>query len=151
VCRGFAQKGVTLDLEEKEPGIGCAAASVRNGSVAIVAAISISATNPYMPTEGIRALYVTREGAVSARHLKETRLLRSISTQLTKRAVDEGATEQERCRRPGLFQTSRLVWSLHSQLPAPQHQGALLLAPRFSLGSHLAMSGTMIYMLILLA
>jgi DNA-binding IclR family transcriptional regulator len=69
--RGFAEKGVTLDLEEKEPGIGCAAASARNGSGAIVAAISISATNPYMPTDGSRALYVTREGAVSARHLKE--------------------------------------------------------------------------------
>jgi len=126
--RGFAEKAVTLDLEEKEPGIGCAAASVRNGSGAIVTAISISATNPYIPTEGIRALYVTREGAVSATHLKETRLLRSISKQLTQRAVDEGAAEQERCRRPGLFQTSHLMWSLHRQVPMPQHPGALLLA-----------------------
>jgi DNA-binding IclR family transcriptional regulator len=54
--RGFAEKGVTLDLEENEPGIRCVAASVRNGSGAIVAAISISATNPYMPMDRMRAL-----------------------------------------------------------------------------------------------
>lgn len=54
--RGFAQKGVTMDLEENEPGIRCVAASVRNGSGAVVAAISISATNPYMPMDRMRAL-----------------------------------------------------------------------------------------------
>ena len=53
---GFAEEGVTLDLEENEPGIRCVAASVRNGSGAIVAAISISATNPYMPMDRMRAL-----------------------------------------------------------------------------------------------
>lgn len=54
--RGYAQKGVTLDLEENEPGIRCVAASVRDGSGAIVAAISISATTPYMPMDRMRAL-----------------------------------------------------------------------------------------------
>lgn len=46
---------------------------------------------------------------------------------------------------------SHLVWPLHSGLDMPQHPGGLLLAPVLSLGSQLAMSGTMIYMLILLA
>ena len=54
--QGFAEKEVTLDLKENEPGIGCAGASVRNGSGAIVAAISISATNPHMPMDRMRAL-----------------------------------------------------------------------------------------------
>jgi DNA-binding IclR family transcriptional regulator len=54
--RRYADQGATLDLEENEPGIRCVAASVRNGSGAIVAAISISATNPYMPTDRMRAL-----------------------------------------------------------------------------------------------
>jgi DNA-binding IclR family transcriptional regulator len=52
----YAQQGATLDLEENEPGIRCVAASVRDGSGAIVAAISISATNPYMPADRMRAL-----------------------------------------------------------------------------------------------
>ena len=54
--QGFAEQGATLDLEENEPGICCVGASVRNGSGAIVAAISISATNPYMPMDRMRAL-----------------------------------------------------------------------------------------------
>ena len=54
--KGYAEQGATLDLEENEPGIRCVAASVRNGSGAIVAAISISATNPYMPMERMLAL-----------------------------------------------------------------------------------------------
>jgi DNA-binding IclR family transcriptional regulator len=64
--QGYAQQGATLDLEENEPGIRCVAASVRNGSGAIVAAISISATNPYMPTERMRALVpVMQQAALS--------------------------------------------------------------------------------------
>jgi DNA-binding IclR family transcriptional regulator len=54
--RSYAEQGATLDLEENEPGIRCVAASIRDGSGAIVAAISISATNPYMPTDRMRAL-----------------------------------------------------------------------------------------------
>lgn len=52
----YAEQGATLDLEENEPGIRCVAASVRNGGGTIVAAISISATNPYMPRDRMRAL-----------------------------------------------------------------------------------------------
>ena len=54
--RSYAEQGATLDLEENEPGIRCVAAAIRDGSGAIVAAISISATNPYMPTDRMRAL-----------------------------------------------------------------------------------------------
>ena len=53
---GYAAVGTTLDLEENEPGIRCVAAPVRNGSGAVVAAISISAITPYMPMERMRAL-----------------------------------------------------------------------------------------------
>ncbi|HEY8720361.1 IclR family transcriptional regulator [Pengzhenrongella sp.] len=52
----YAEQGASLDLEENEPGIRCVAAPVRDGSGAIVAAISISATNPYMPMDRMRAL-----------------------------------------------------------------------------------------------
>lgn len=55
----YAQQGTSLDLEENELGIRCVAASVRNGNGAIVAAISISATNPYMPMDRMRALVPT--------------------------------------------------------------------------------------------
>jgi DNA-binding IclR family transcriptional regulator len=54
--RSYAEQGATLDLEENEPGIRCVAAAIRDGSGAIVAAISISATNPYMPTDRMQAL-----------------------------------------------------------------------------------------------
>jgi DNA-binding IclR family transcriptional regulator len=64
--QGYVDKGATLDLEENEPGIRCVAAAVRNGSGAIVAAISISATNPYMPVDRMRALQpVMRQTALS--------------------------------------------------------------------------------------
>jgi len=62
--RGYAEQGATLDLEENEPGIRCVAAPVRNGSGAIVAAISISAITPYMPTDRMQALLpVMRQAA----------------------------------------------------------------------------------------
>jgi len=47
--------------------------------------------------------------------------------------------------------TSHLAWPLRSRLDAGQHTGGLLLAPGLRLGGQLAMSGTMIYMLVLLA
>lgn len=53
---GYAQQGVSLDLEENEPGIRCVAAPIRNGGGEIVAAVSISATRPYMPMQRMRAL-----------------------------------------------------------------------------------------------
>lgn len=61
---GYALVGTTLDLEENEPGIRCVAAPVRNGSGAVVAAISISAITPYMPLERMSALQpVMRQAA----------------------------------------------------------------------------------------
>lgn len=52
----YATAGVALDLEDNEPGIRCVAAPVRDGSGKIVAAISMSATTPYMPDERMTAL-----------------------------------------------------------------------------------------------
>ena len=64
--RRYAKQGATLDLEENEPGIRCVAAAVRNGSGVIVAAISISATNPYMPSDRMRALVPVMQQAALA-------------------------------------------------------------------------------------
>lgn len=52
----YAQEGIALDLEDNEPGIKCVAAPIRDGSGKIIAAISMSATNPYMPDERMKAL-----------------------------------------------------------------------------------------------
>lgn len=52
----YAEAGVAWDLEENEVGIRCVAAPVRDASGAIVAAISMSATNPYMPAARMRSL-----------------------------------------------------------------------------------------------
>ncbi|GAA0191889.1 IclR family transcriptional regulator [Glutamicibacter creatinolyticus] len=52
----YAEEGIALDLEENEPGIRCVAAPIRDGSGKIIAAISMSATNPYMPDERMNAL-----------------------------------------------------------------------------------------------
>lgn len=54
--REYAREGVTMDLEDNEPGIRCVAAPVRDGGGAIVGAISVSATRPYMPTTRMRGL-----------------------------------------------------------------------------------------------
>lgn len=54
--RDYVRRGVSFDLEENEPGIRCVAAPVRDGSGAIVAAVSVSATRPYMPTERLDGL-----------------------------------------------------------------------------------------------
>lgn len=54
--RDYAREGTTLDLEDNEPGIRCVAAPIRDGSGAIVAAISMSATTPYMPRQRMNAL-----------------------------------------------------------------------------------------------
>ena len=62
----YAEQGVSFDLEENEPGIRCVAACVRDGSSAIVAAISISATNPYMPADRMRALVPVMQQAAAA-------------------------------------------------------------------------------------
>ncbi|WP_396899197.1 IclR family transcriptional regulator [Mycolicibacterium sp.] len=53
---GYAKMGAAMDLEDNEPGIRCVAAPVRDASKAIVGAISVSATRPYMPAARMRGL-----------------------------------------------------------------------------------------------
>lgn len=48
--------GVTLDLEENEPGIRCVAAPVHGPQRTVVAAISVSATTPYMTPDRMQQL-----------------------------------------------------------------------------------------------
>ncbi|MET0474746.1 MAG: IclR family transcriptional regulator [Mycobacterium sp.] len=65
----YARQGASMDLEDNEPGIRCVAAPVRDASRAIVGAISVSATRPYMPAARMRGLVpvVTRAaGRISA-------------------------------------------------------------------------------------
>lgn len=52
----YAREDIALDLEDNEPGIRCVAAPIRDGSGKIIAAISMSATNPYMPDERMKVL-----------------------------------------------------------------------------------------------
>lgn len=47
----YSGSGYTLDLEENEASIRCVAAPVRDASGAIVAAVSVASTIPYMPLE----------------------------------------------------------------------------------------------------
>ena len=54
--RHYRKGGYAYDMEENEPGIRCVAAPVRDGSGAVVGAISISATAPYMPANRMRDL-----------------------------------------------------------------------------------------------
>ncbi|WP_328394530.1 IclR family transcriptional regulator [Nocardia sp. NBC_00416] len=52
----YARAGAAMDLEDNEPGIRCVAAPIRDASRAIVGAVSVSATTPYMPHERMRGL-----------------------------------------------------------------------------------------------
>lgn len=52
----YAQGGFTFDLEENEASIRCVAAPVRDASGAIVAALSVASTIPYMPHERMEEL-----------------------------------------------------------------------------------------------
>jgi len=52
----YAAGGYAFDLEDNEPSIRCVAAPVRDASKAIVAAISIASTVPYMPLEKMAEL-----------------------------------------------------------------------------------------------
>jgi DNA-binding IclR family transcriptional regulator len=70
MCR-YSESGVTLDLEDNEIGIRCVAAPVRDATRGIVAAISVSATTPYMPRARMRALgpVVLRNAQMISRQL----------------------------------------------------------------------------------
>jgi DNA-binding IclR family transcriptional regulator len=52
----YSQGGFTFDLEENEASIRCVAAPVRDASGAIVAALSVASTIPYMPHERMEEL-----------------------------------------------------------------------------------------------
>jgi DNA-binding IclR family transcriptional regulator len=52
----YGAGGFTFDLEENEASIRCVAAPVRDASGAIVAAISVASTVPYMPPERMEEL-----------------------------------------------------------------------------------------------
>lgn len=56
VMEASARRGVAFDLEENEPGILCVAAPVRDASGSIAAAVSVSATRPFMPPARVEAL-----------------------------------------------------------------------------------------------
>lgn len=85
--RSYAVQGATLDLEENEPGIRCVAAPVRDGSGSIVAAISISATNPYMPADRMRALVPVMQQAAAVISKK----LGYLGSHLPVQQVEDGA------------------------------------------------------------
>jgi DNA-binding IclR family transcriptional regulator len=54
--RRYAGQGAVFDLEDNEMGIRCVAAPVRGATGQIVAAISVSATTPYMAATRMRSL-----------------------------------------------------------------------------------------------
>ena len=52
----YRRYGAAMDLEENEPGIRCVAAPIRDAGGAVVAAVSVSATKPFMPAQRMRGL-----------------------------------------------------------------------------------------------
>jgi DNA-binding IclR family transcriptional regulator len=81
----YAAGGYTFDLEENEVSIRCVAAPVRDASGAIVAALSVASTIPYMPLERMDELIpvVQREA-------------RAISEELGWRAPQSGTRRIKR-------------------------------------------------------
>jgi DNA-binding transcriptional LysR family regulator len=61
-----------------------------------------------------------------------------------------GLVAAQHARRLRLMVASRRTWPPRSTADLPARSGGLLLAPGLSLGGQLAMSGTMIYMLVLM-
>ncbi|WP_243794707.1 IclR family transcriptional regulator [Saccharopolyspora gloriosae] len=54
--REYVESQVAMDTEDNEPGIRCVAAPIRDAAGALVGAISVSATRPYMPAARMRGL-----------------------------------------------------------------------------------------------
>ncbi|WP_448938945.1 IclR family transcriptional regulator [Glutamicibacter sp. AGC84] len=54
--KAYAKEGIALDREDNETGLRCVVAPIRNDSGQIIAAISMSATNTYMPDERMMVL-----------------------------------------------------------------------------------------------
>ena len=69
--RRYAAQGAAFDLEDNEIGIRCVAAPVRGPTDEIVAAISVSATTPYMSSARMRSLVpvITRVSEQVSRRL----------------------------------------------------------------------------------
>ncbi|HEV3105859.1 MAG TPA: IclR family transcriptional regulator [Trinickia sp.] len=67
----YSAGGFTFDLEENEASIRCVAAPVRDASGAIVAAVSVASTIPYMPLERMDelVLLVQREARAISEEL----------------------------------------------------------------------------------
>jgi DNA-binding IclR family transcriptional regulator len=67
----YSQGGFTFDLEENEASIRCVAAPVRDASGAIVAALSVASTIPYMPSDRMEELIpvVQREARAISQEL----------------------------------------------------------------------------------
>ncbi|MFP4906419.1 IclR family transcriptional regulator C-terminal domain-containing protein, partial [Paraburkholderia sp. BR14261] len=67
----YSAGGYTFDLEENEISIRCVAAPVRDASGAIVAALSVASTIPYMPLERMDELIpvVQREARAISQEL----------------------------------------------------------------------------------
>lgn len=60
----YADQGYAFDLEDNEPSIRCVAAPIRDASRAIVAALSVSSTVPYLSLARMRELVpVVRQAA----------------------------------------------------------------------------------------
>ncbi|MDY7578759.1 IclR family transcriptional regulator [Herbaspirillum sp. RTI4] len=57
--RQYAAGGYAFDLEDNEPSIRCVAAPIYDARHTIVAAISVSSTNPYMPLKRMESLVDT--------------------------------------------------------------------------------------------
>lgn len=56
LMQGYARNGYAYDLGEDEPSIRCVAAPVRDARHTIVAAISVTSTNDYMPPQRMHDL-----------------------------------------------------------------------------------------------
>lgn len=63
--RSYVAGGYAFDLEDNEPSIRCVAAPIRDASHAIVAAISIASTVPYMPLEKMAELIPLLKGVTT--------------------------------------------------------------------------------------
>ena len=64
LMHNYVTQDSTMDLEENEPGIRCVAAPIRDARGAVVAAISVAATQPYMPAQRMHSLVpVVRQAA----------------------------------------------------------------------------------------
>lgn len=61
----YRSHGFAYDLEENEPGIRCVAAPIKDASGAVIGAVSVSATAPYMPSDRMAQLVPTVKGAAA--------------------------------------------------------------------------------------